>query len=115
MMPQRKSPGGRKVPAFTIAMAVILALILIGVIRQATANPAALILPLAVVAVLVLLVKYPPARWSRTFRRRSPGAVPRRHPSSSKVVRMSKSKGKVIPFRVIEGKKGRQDTPPNVH
>jgi len=106
----------RKVPAFTIFMAVVLALILIGVIRQATTNPAALILPLAVIGVLLLMIKYPPGRWPRAFRRKgSSGSAPRRTPSSSKAARMSKTKGKVIPFRVIEGKKGRQDTPPNVH
>jgi len=105
----------RKVPSFTIFMAVILALVLIGVIRQATTNPAALILPLAVIGVLLLMVKYPPTRWRRTFRRkRSPG-VPRRNPSSSKTARLSKTKGKVVPFRVIEGKKGRRNEPPSVH
>src|SRR5690606_3261381 len=63
----------RKVPAFTVLMAVILALMLIGVIRQATTNPAALILPLAVIGALLLMIKYPPSRWSRAFRRtRSP-------------------------------------------
>ncbi|OUN00633.1 MAG: hypothetical protein BAA02_13855 [Paenibacillaceae bacterium ZCTH02-B3] len=106
----------RKVPAFTVLMAVILALMLIGVIRQATTNPAALILPLAVIGALLLMIKYPPSRWSRAFRRkRSPVGAQRRHPSSSKAARMSKTKGKVIPFRVIEGKKGRQNEPPNVH
>ncbi|HEY8528476.1 MAG TPA: hypothetical protein VIL22_02200 [Paenibacillaceae bacterium] len=106
----------RKVPAFTIVMAVILALMIIGVIRQATTNPAALILPLVVIGVLLLMIKYPPSRWSRTIRRKkSPSGVTRRNPSSSKSARMSKTKGKVIPFRVIEGKKGRQNEPPNVH
>jgi len=106
----------RKVPAFTIFMAVILALMLIGVIRQATTNPAALILPLAVLGMLLLMVKYPPSRWPRAFRRkRSPVGAPRRNPTSSKAARMSKTKGKVVPFRVIEGKKGRRNEPPNVH
>jgi hypothetical protein len=93
--------------------AVLLVLFAVGFVTAAAMNPKEFIAPLAVVAIVFLLYKFPPDRWARAFRRRPPHEQPfHRQRAPVRTTSPGKKERKVIPFRVIEGKKNREGRPP---
>lgn len=99
-MPTRVSPW----------FAVLLVLCAIGAVSAAVVNPLELVGPVILVAAVLLLYRFPPDRWARTFRRHLPHENPRnRQRTPVRPLPPDKRQRKVIPFRVIEGKKKRED------
>lgn len=96
--------------------AALLVLFAVGVVTAAVVNPGEFVAPLVLVAFVFLLYKFPPSRWAQTFRHRPPHESPfHRQRSPVRSALPNKKKRKVIPFRVIEGKKNREDRPPRYH
>jgi len=94
--------------------AVVLAFMAIGVVvRFAQGSVDSWLIPLALVAIVFLLYKFPPARWKNPQRKRPPAskvARPDFRRASAKTDRRRPS-----PFTVIEGRKNKEDEPPRYH
>ncbi|GAA3405507.1 hypothetical protein ACFFNY_29295 [Paenibacillus hodogayensis] len=82
---------------------VILVLMAIGIMTNMMTRPFELIVAIVIFGGVFLLWKYPPARWSKSNRRK---------PTPSSSAKRSKERRKDVPFRVIQGNKRDDDGPP---
>ncbi|CAI6055062.1 hypothetical protein [Cohnella sp. JJ-181] len=97
--------------------AVFLALIAIGVVSSILNGGQALIVPVVIIAIVWILYKFPPTRWSRGGSPRSgyqQAAAQSKKRQQAKDTSAKPRRGP-SPFRVIEGSKNRDDEPPTYH
>lgn len=95
--------------------AVVLVLMGIGLAAQLYQGAAqSLIIPLVIVAVVFLLYKFPPARWTKpSYRRDTPRSS--RKPDIRASAKAKSDRRRSSPFTVIEGRKSKDDEPPRYH
>lgn len=101
-----------------IWFAVMLALIAIGIVSMIVNGGQALIVPVVVIAIVWILYKFPPNRWTGGGSNRSSyqrAAAQSKKRQQAKEASASKPRRGPAPFRVIEGNKGRDDEPPTYH
>lgn len=93
---------------------VVIALALIGIADSFSRGAlGTLIIPLALVAIVFLLYKFPPSRFRKPRYRGASQARSRKEPSKLNVKQPAKRRAS--PFTVIEGRKNKEDDPPKYH
>jgi len=93
---------------------VIIALAVIGIADSFSRGAlGTLIIPLALVAIVFLLYKFPPSRFRKPRYRGS--SQPRGRKEPSKLNAKPAAKRRTSPFTVIEGRKNKEDEPPKYH
>ena len=98
---------------WSIGVVIIAVLLVIGIITGIKQAAMSLLLPVIIIGGIFLLYKFPPAalRGSRGgSRQQQTRVIPGR--AASPKSRQSRPKSKTVPFRVIEGGKDDDDTPP---
>lgn len=101
-----------------IWFAASLALIAIGIASSIMRGGSTLIVPVVIIAIVWLLYKFPPTRWSKGGSERSSyarAASQSKKRQQAKEAAAPKPRKSAAPFRVIEGNKGRDDEPPTYH
>ena len=96
---------------------ILLVLIAIGLADTLFRGWQSFIIPIALVAIIYLLYKFPPNRWGRSSSayRGSGGYRPGPSVRKSQPKSQPKQQRRPSPFRVIEGRKGNDDEPPRYH
>lgn len=93
---------------------VIIALAVIGIADSFSRGAlGTLIIPLALVAIVFLLYKFPPSRFRKPRYRGASQARNRKEPA--KLNAKPAAKRRASPFTVIEGRKNKEDEPPKYH
>ncbi|MCC3373372.1 hypothetical protein [Cohnella sp. REN36] len=104
----------RRISPFLVVLIVLIAIGLFGQIQQGALG---LLIPVALIAIVWLLYKFPPSRFARGGSSRSAyhrAAVQSRKRQQSRA-EADKPRRRQMPFRVIEGNKNRDDEPPPYH
>lgn len=91
-----------------ISFYVIIGLACLGLLYSIIGGNYSLFIPIIVFGVVFLLLKFPPGRYRRTPRVK---VSPR---TEARYAKSQKPKRKHVPFRVIEGSKGKDDSDDNV-
>ncbi|MFC3800134.1 hypothetical protein [Cohnella sp. GCM10012308] len=103
-----------RMPTWFVAFLVLVA---IGIASSILNGGQTLIVPVVLIAIIWLLYKFPPARWSRGGSARSDyqraAAQSKKRQQTKETA--AKPRRSSSPFRVIEGNKGRDDEPPTYH
>ncbi|WEK55584.1 MAG: hypothetical protein P0Y55_05915 [Candidatus Cohnella colombiensis] len=94
---------------------VVLALIAIGIGSYIYNGSRTLIIPIVLVAIVFLLYKFPPNRWTKTRSNSYDAAAARSKRKSVSPLQAKPTKRRSSPFTVIEGNKDKNDDPPRYH
>ena len=91
-----------------ISFIVIMALAALGIVNSIWNGRYGLLIPVLVFGIVFLLLKFPPSRFQRAPKIK----VSQR--TEAKYAKSQKPKRKTVPFRVIEGSKGKDDGDDNI-